>query len=353
MQRKKLIYFFLIISTVLLLSSCYDSIEVDDMVYILAIGIDKTNTNDTQYTFQAAVPLNISSGVETGFAESEEEVTVQSITITSKDIFSAIESVNSKLAKEINVSHCKLVLFSVDLSTELFKNNICAINNYNEFSPDTLTALCQNKAIDYLDNISSPFEKNPARYYDIFFDKSFSLQSFSTPVSNFEKYKTLAIPLLDKDGTVKASIISNYKNILNLSHNETFALNSLTGSLNDGYITMENANISVSIKQISSPKIQVYKNGSFPHFKINLKYQGKIFANSPEDIKNKKKIEQYIEKECIKFLNKCTTYNKDVAGLINFSRPKFFTTKSFDNYDWENKFKNSHFEVVVDFKIIN
>ena len=353
MQIKKIIYILLSVTIMLTLSSCYDSTEVDDMIYVLAIGIDEINAPDNLYTFQAAVPLNISSGVETGFAESEEKTTVQNISVEAKDLFAALESANRKLAKEINVSHCKIVLFPDNSSVALIKDNIINIKNYNEFSPDTLIAFCENKAIDYLDNISSPFEKNPARYYDIFFDKMFSLQSSSTKISDFEKHKTLTTPLLSKNSTSKTLIISNYNKVATLSENETFALNSITGKLNNGYITAENDKISAIIYKTSPPKIKVNTQNSYAHFEITLNFQGKIFANSPDYTKTKAKLEQHIKNQCLNLLKKSAKQNVDVAGLIKFSRPKFFTVNAYNKYDWQNNYKNSQFNVVVNFQVIN
>ncbi len=353
MQIKRIIFVTFFATLVLILSSCYDSTEVDDMVYVLAIGIEETGNSDIQYTFQAAVPLNISSGVETGFAESEEKTTVQNISVKAKDLFSALEVANTKLAKEVNISHCKIILFPQNSSAPLLKSTITGVNNYNEFSPDTQVAFCEGKVVDYLDHISSPFEKNPARYYDIFFDKKFSLQSFSTSINDFEKSKILAIPLYDENNSAKASIISNYKNIATLSENETFALNSITGRLNNGYFSLENGKISAVIDRAHSPKIKVEIKNSVANFKIVLNFQGKIFTNSPDDEKYKEKTEEYIKNLCLNLLKNSAMHNKDIAGLIKVSRSKFFTVKSYENFDWENNFKNSQFNVIVNFQVIN
>lgn len=352
MQSKKLIILSIITFVLISLSSCYDSVEVDDMVYILAIGVDELTPEQLRYTFQIAVPLGISNGVETNFTESDSSISIQNINIVSNDMLSAIEKANKTLAKEINVSHCKLLLFSENVSNDTLKNNINITNSHEDFSPNTLIAMCEGTSSDYLASTSSPFEKNPARYYTMYFKKKFSLDTFSTEVNEFEKLDTLILPLLCSNADTKAVIIDSYKNISVLSHEETFALNLLTGKLNKGYITILESGTTVEIYKTSNPKIQVSISENQPIFKIKLKFHG----NNPgtEDVpKIKKQLESQIKDICQKLLYKSSeTLNTDIAGLTKFSKPRFMTTKAYENYNWKNKYKNAKFEVAVNYEII-
>ena len=351
MQIKKIIYLIAIILTITNLSSCYDSTEVDDMVYILAIGIDESSETENTYTFQAAVPLNISSGVETGFAEAEESVTVQNISVVANNLLSAIEIANGNLAKEINISHCKIVVFHKEIDSKIFKNNIITINSYDKFNTETLVAMCENKASDYLDAISSPFEKNPARYYSMYFKKGFSLSAVNTKISNFEKTAALALPLLAQSNKNRAVIIKDFKKTVELSEEETFALNIISGKFKKGYLSTNENNISAQIYTCSS-KISVNTNNINPIFNIELKLQGKFFSDSANNNKHKEKIENYIKKTVMDYLEKSAKYNVDVTELIKHSRLNFLTTKAYQNYDLEKKFSQSQFNVIIDFQAI-
>lgn len=351
MQIKKIIHIITIIILASLLTSCYDSTEVDDMVYVLAIGIDENDEQNTVYTFQTALPLNISSGVETGFAESEENITVQNIVVTAENIFEAIDAANRKLAKRINVSHCKLILFSESSGSKTLKDNIININQNNKFSPDTLVAICVGDALSYLDSISSPFEKNPARYYDMFFKKDFSLSALNTKISEFDKKHIIALPLIDKNGTSTSLIINNFEKALELSSIETIALNIITGNIERGYLNINN-NATAEIYSAKTPKIHVDTNTQMPHFTIKLSITGRIltdnYANNIEE-----QAEKYIQNICLDLLVKTASkYNLDAADLIKFSRSSFITTGAYDKYNWSDKFRNSRFKMVVDFHTI-
>ena len=78
---KNTILILLIYVISLTLSSCYDSTEVDDLVYVIAIGIDSTENEEFEFTFQSAVPLNISSGIETSFSSSVVSLTLRDLIV--------------------------------------------------------------------------------------------------------------------------------------------------------------------------------------------------------------------------------------------------------------------------------
>ena len=351
METKKAIIFTVILLIVFSLTSCYDSTEVDDMVYVLAIGIDGYDDKNSLYTFQAAVPLNISSGVETGFAESEEEVTVHNISVTAPDLLTALERANSKLAKELNVAHCKIILFSEAVNASVLKTNIKNINNHSQFSPDTLIAMCQENVADFMDSISSPFEKNPARYYNMYFKKDFSLLSFNTKISEFEKNSALAIPLLTKNNVSKAVILNDYTNVITLSEEETFALNIIKGNFKKGFVTV-NDDTSVDLHSAGSPEIAVNVKEPYPIFKIQLNLHGKTYSNTSNQTDAEKATKEYIKKICFDLLTKTATYNIDAADLIRHSRSKFLTLKSYENYNWKDKFTHSVFKININFNSI-
>lgn len=58
----KIIAILLIFSLCLGLTGCYDKKEVDDLAYVLALGIDKGKTNTLKVTLQYAVPSKLGGG---------------------------------------------------------------------------------------------------------------------------------------------------------------------------------------------------------------------------------------------------------------------------------------------------
>ncbi|MBQ7039490.1 MAG: hypothetical protein IJN39_02875, partial [Clostridia bacterium] len=92
-----------------LLTGCYDSVEIDDLAYITALGIDIGESKAYSVTFQYAVPLNISPDGGDGNP-------LTHLTFETDSIQSAISYADSKMAKITDLSHLNLIVFSEDMA---------------------------------------------------------------------------------------------------------------------------------------------------------------------------------------------------------------------------------------------
>ncbi|MDF2675355.1 MAG: Ger(x)C family spore germination protein, partial [Clostridiales bacterium] len=94
---------FLIISiTMMTLTSCYDSNEIDDLLHIVAIGIDKGVTDKWRLTILFPT-LKGDSGSGGGMQKGgggQEEYT--SLTVDAPSFFTGIDMLNSILSRRLN-----------------------------------------------------------------------------------------------------------------------------------------------------------------------------------------------------------------------------------------------------------
>ena len=94
----------IILLLLLAFSSSYTSFSIDNLAFVIAIGIDKGDTqNNLKISFQIAKPSSISKN------GSSEQNTAIINTVETSSINSAINLMNSYIGKEINLSHCKLI----------------------------------------------------------------------------------------------------------------------------------------------------------------------------------------------------------------------------------------------------
>ena len=83
------------------------------------------------------------------------------------------------------------------------------------------------------------------------------------------------------------------------------------------------------------------------------------FISVPNDFHVEKNINEfeeetshYIQQSIIKFLRKTTDeFDSDIVGFGVFAKKFFFTYDNFDNYRWNEKYKDSEFDVKVNFEI--
>lgn len=346
---------FLGISAVLLMllsCSCYDSTEVDDMIYILAIGIDDSENGYKQYTLQSAVPLNISSGIETGFTSSEKSVTLQNIKVSAENLYAAIDAANQKVTKEINIAHCKLILFSKSLAEKSIESEVKSVIENPDMRPTVLVAVSESTAEDYLNNISSPFELNPARYYDMVFDKDYSPQSFSAHLYDFEKSDVVSVPLIGTDNHISTSVIKHFVQVGTLDNDETIALNILTGDYKNGYLTISAAMPAVNLSQDNYPNIHI-DISSETVVTVNLSFYGTPTATIPDSNKFDNEVIKYIKGSCEKLLYKSAKeFNADIANIGRHIRMKFITEQDLEKFNWGKNYKDVRFIVNVDYRTI-
>ena len=83
---------------------------MDDLAYAIALGIDIAEDDNLEVTFQFNIP---SANGESGSGESAPSV-IDSVKANSID--SAINLMNAYVSKEINLSHCKVIVIPQELA---------------------------------------------------------------------------------------------------------------------------------------------------------------------------------------------------------------------------------------------
>lgn len=110
---KYIIIIILLIVFIGAFSISYTSHSIDNLAYVIAIGIDVGSTKDNlKITFQFADSSNFSSNG----SPSEGPATIIN-SVESSSIDTAINLMNSYVGKELNLAHCKVIVFSEEVCT--------------------------------------------------------------------------------------------------------------------------------------------------------------------------------------------------------------------------------------------
>lgn len=107
-----------------------------------------------------------SSGSESGSSGQSNPIIINSVETSSID--KAINLMNSYMARELNLSHCKVIIFSEKVATNGISNEIYTLINDAEIRPSSNVIVCKNNAKDYMENSSPVLENLITKYYDIF-----------------------------------------------------------------------------------------------------------------------------------------------------------------------------------------
>lgn len=167
----KVIKLILCCTAVLFISGCYDKDEPNDIAYVTAIGIDKNEKDEDNYniTVQFANPTNISGGSSEEGGSGKD--IMNNITVEAPNIYSAVGLIDHVISKNLNLSHMKLFVFSKEIAEEGIKDFLETISRSEEIRPNVYTAVSMKKAGEYLRETEPLVEINPAKYYQLIFEK--------------------------------------------------------------------------------------------------------------------------------------------------------------------------------------
>lgn len=386
---RKIIILIIIIIFISSFSVSYNSLNLDNLAFAVAIGIDKSTSNKLKVTFEFLAP---SASSESG---AETKPVLNSVECSS--ITNGINLMNAYLGKKVNLSHCKLIVFSEELAKEGISNEVYSLINEVQIRPSANIIISKCNTKYYIENSVPSLESLIPKYYDIFpntseytgytcnatigdFFNSLVCNSCS-PYAILGGVNTINNESSQSVSTEDSNIKSNESPITGsrLSQNLGLAVfkdDKLSGELNaieticflnmrkdvDSFLVSipdtENSDskIDIYLTPNSTHKIDVSFVNGVPYIKVKLEFSGKIYSM--------KKGSQYLNKDVLNSIsNSCNSYlenqfsdyfyktstvfESDINGFGLYSLSKFSTASEFDNYNWNDNYKNSTFDVDI------
>lgn len=219
---KKLIFKWLIIIITFFIflyafSLTYSVYNIDNLNYVVALILDKAD--DPQMIKVTFEFLDISS-----FSQDSSTTEASPIldTITATSIDSAINIMNSYSGKGINLSTCKVVIFSKELAEKGIYEEVSDLINSTQIRPNVNVIVTTESAKYYIDNSTSPLEKILTKYYDVFPNSSkyIGYTSNITIGQFYENFKNSNIGNVAILGGTNESSIQNKKNSASTGQND-------------------------------------------------------------------------------------------------------------------------------------
>lgn len=382
----KLFIIILVIIFVTSFSASYNSLNIDNLAFVIALGIDKSETNELEVTFQFSAVDPSSEGT---LSTKPVFNTVQCSSITN-----GINMMNAYLDRKVNLSHCKLIVFSEEIAKDGIANEIYSLINETQVRPSSNIVVSKCNSKYYIENSIPALESLVTKYYQIFPNTSeytgYTCNAtigdfFNNISSNYsDPYAILGgIDNSDNSSTTNDSTIkSNDTPITGTRKTQNIGLavfnnDKLVGELNAietaCFLNIEKKIdtflISIPNPEVLDNKIDIYLtpntthnidvsivNGA-PYIKIKLKFSGKIYSmtrdaqyldNSILD-KISTSCNTYLESQFSNYLYKTSNvFKSDINQFGSYALSEFTTTSEFENYDWQNNYKNSTFDIDIE-----
>ncbi len=382
-----------------LISGSFSSQNIDKLAYVVALGLDVGEHNNLKMSFQISIPNN-EAGPESIGSSQASNVIVNTVECSSID--AGIALINSYISKEVNLSHCKIIIFSEELASTGIAKYVYTLVNKIQIRPDANILVSRCNTEYFLKNSKPTLEKLSARYYEIaptstkytgftvdakigdFF--SSLTDTFCQPyailgsvnTSTTDNNKDKALPNSEKDTSYVAGetpINTNKSNIDNIGtavfKNDVFVgeLNALetichliiNNKLKTCNITVpspfsQNETVDLNLKFKNKTKVKLDLVNGSPYIRVKCSFDARILSIDSNsnylDEKDLKKLSDYansyLEESISNYLYKISKeYNADIDSFGKYAVSKFLYWQDWENYNWLDNFRNSFFSVDV------
>jgi spore germination protein KC len=369
---------------------------IDDLAYVVAIGLDCSDDNALKVSFQIASTSENSS--DSGGTDNA--TTSKVTTVEASSIDNAINLVNTYTSKELSLAHCKVIVLSEKLAAGGISNYLYTLINKMEISPKCNIIISRVDSEYFLEEASSTLEKNSTRYYEIIpttfkytgYTDTITLRDFFSRMGDTfaQPYAILgsvnignansssASSNSETEKNVKAGEISiTSDNKIEITGLAVFNADTLVGELNAMETIchlmlinkLENCTISIPSPFNNVESIDLYlslkKNTKFnvklvngsPFITTNVYVDARILTMTKDsdylDSENLNDIEtyanSYLKYHITNYLYKTSKeFKSDIIGLGKYVVGNFSTWDDWVQYDWLNKYEASFFDVNVE-----
>lgn len=331
------------------LCGCYDSKEVEEKAYIIALGVDNGETEKYRYTFQISNPLESGGSIGTeekaaknSSGSDEGNKTVDNIVIEAYNYHIALDRLKSVLSKEADMSHIKLIVYSFDIAESGAMEHSELLLSEREIRPGTNLCLADS-AEKFLVSVKPTLEESTVRYYELY------LRNYNIPYAPVTELRDFVgrskdngydavVPISGEDGLSGMGIFADGILKEKLSGEEVFIYKMLCGDLNKA--SASDGENGIFISNSGNPKIKIKNAGNTPNIEITLtlKIEGDY---------NSEALVNMLKSKSEDLLYKISSAGCDILGIGRYLKKNCLTQDEWLSTNWNNLFENSKFSLDI------
>jgi spore germination protein KC len=158
----------------IVLTSCFDANEVDDMIYIVCVGVDRGVADKWRITLQyenmkESSPQSQGGGSSSSASSSDEgqeqqgeqeetpkdrvedQGSISYVSIDAPSFFAGIDMLNTSISRKISFMHLQFIVFSQELAkSEELSTFLAPIMRFREIRETVHIYITKNKAMDII-----------------------------------------------------------------------------------------------------------------------------------------------------------------------------------------------------------
>lgn len=403
MSRNSIIiitFLILLVIFAIAFSSSYTSHNMSNLAYVLAIGIDTGENSKMKVSAQFT-----KSDVSSDSGSSDESSNIVLVSSEGDSIYSCLNLINTYIGKEINLSHCNVIIFSEDFAKNGISSQIYSLLNNEEFRPTTNLVISKCDAYDYLDNVKPNLEKLTVNYYDTFsltnkytgyfsditVGEFFNMLSSSScggtailgglnktareekeestnGITNSEELTAGNSTVEGKRGSenIGIAVFDDDRMCGELTAIETICHLLINNDIDSCIISVKNPyneessnseeKIELNLTPSKKSRISVNIKDNIPYISVKVNVRASILTLEKDIDYTKSEIlekissiaKDYLEKEFNDYFNKISKdYGTDIDCFSTKALANFATINDWESFNWSDKFKYAKFDVNV------
>lgn len=377
----------------LLVSGCWDRIELEDQLFLIVLGVDQGSVERYRVTARAIVFASLHAGVlggREGGAPPAELMTVEADSLAQ-----AVYVINSSTSRRISVRHVRAIMVGEGLAREGLSNLLAELIRSPEFRPTAGFLVARGKASEVMHKAKWPGEFNAARVPEgiMLVQKQLHMspavrvhhmvnRSGGLGINAFAPVVAVNQQVLDGDGetgptesavagdqqrmqgnpveVAGAALFRQGALVGYLTVDETQAMLALRGEMGKAYVTIPSPfapgeTLLLRFQQENLPQYQAAFTQDGPSVSVRLLFEGEVLSGHhdyrEEKVRNsvERAAKEHMEGQLRSALRKMREWKTDPVGFGLLFRGRFPRWRDWAGYKWDEQVE--HLQVKVEAKM--
>lgn len=160
MPKLTVILSVLVMTLMVLMPGCWGKLELEDRSLVTLIGIDSGEKNEILLTTVIAIPRTAAAGILGGRGGAEGSAVI--LSAEGRNLFDALDNIEAMSSRRVTPIHAAVVIIGDDLAKKDVAPVIDAFTRSLEFRDNTLVAISQGKAMDFIKGFTPLEETEPS-----------------------------------------------------------------------------------------------------------------------------------------------------------------------------------------------
>jgi spore germination protein KC len=388
MRRNRYLIIVLLLFVTPLLTSCWDRYEVEDISFLVSMGIDKGTKFKYIITVSIAIPEN--------FAKDSSGKKYLVTSVEAPTISAALTLFGTYAGRRVSLQHTKALFMGEALARESGLNTMDEFLRLHQARRSTLYFVTKGKAVDFLNQVESKINTDPERLVEGLNYASRNtgvlpsisqIQTFVTtvnmgyvqPMTYYaaiheggappENYLEVEAGKLSREGGPNAEVLGaaafrKDKMVGVLTALDVRLILMVQNRFRSGFTSFRDPkdstdSFTLDVRTARPTRVQADVKQQRPQLNIHVDLEGELVAIQSgidyTDPKMQGVIEQAAARnatdEFDRLIKKTQAWDTDVLGFGNTVVKAFPTVAAWNQYDWPSKYKDAEIKFDVSFKL--